>query len=335
VSGHAPAALRVDELPQVGPAAVTMGVFDGVHLGHAAMLAATVSAADRLGASAVALVFEPHPDEVLRPGTRVPRLAPLASVLERMRHEHGVHHPLPIAFDDELRALSAEDFLAALAPAIELRALVMSPESAFGRGRGGTLERMRAHGQERGFEVIAVPGVLVDGEPISSSRLRRAAAAGDVATVRALGYPLRLVGEVVHGDHRGRELGYPTANLAFDYAPAIPALGIYVGEASVPERGIGPGHPALISVGVRPTFHSAGDVLVEAHLLDFNGDLYGTQLELDVLERLRDERRFDDAGALVEQMRRDEAAARAYLRIGRRGAEGAQDTSTAHRAHGG
>jgi riboflavin kinase / FMN adenylyltransferase len=121
---------------------------------------------------------------------------------------------------------------------------------------------------------------------------------------------------VVVGDRRGRSLGYPTANLAFDYAPAMPALGIYVGQVAVPERGVGPGHPGLVSVGVRPTFHDDGRVLVEVHLLDFDGDLYGTRLQVDLLERLREERRFEDAAALIEEMQRDEAAARSYLGIG-------------------
>jgi riboflavin kinase/FMN adenylyltransferase len=120
---------------------------------------------------------------------------------------------------------------------------------------------------------------------------------------------------VVEGDHRGRELGFPTANLSFDYVPAMPPLGIYTGRVSVPDRGIGPGHPALVSIGVRPTFHEEGQLLVEAYLLDYDGDLYGAELELDLFDHLRDEQRFDSADALVEQMRRDEQRARVLLRV--------------------
>jgi riboflavin kinase/FMN adenylyltransferase len=306
----------LDALPQVGPAALTLGVFDGVHRGHAALLEATVRVAEERGVSSAALIFEPHPDEVLRPGTVVPRLTPLATVLERTGGDCGVAWPLAVRFDDELRQRSAEEFVAALAPAVELRALVMTPDAAFGRARGGTVVRMRELGAERGFEVVTVEPVLVGGEVVSSTRIRGAIAAGDIGLARSLGYPPRLEGTVVVGDRRGRSLGFPTANLAFDYAPAMPALGIYVGRAAVPERGVGPGHPALVSVGVRPTFHDEGSVLVEVHLLDYDGDLYGARLQVDLLERLREERRFDDAASLIEQMKLDEAAARSYLGIG-------------------
>lgn len=307
---------EIGALPAIGPAAVTMGVFDGVHRGHAALLDATVRAAAERSVASVALVFDPHPDEVLRPGTMVPRLTPPPTVIDRIREDCGVEWPLTVRFDEEVRQRSAKEFIAALAPAIELRALVMTPDAAFGRGRGGTIARMRELGAERGFEVVTVDPVRVDGDVVSSTRIRRVIADGEIGTARSLGYPPRLEGTVVVGDRRGRSLGFPTANLAFDYAPALPALGIYVGQAAVPERGVGPAHPALVSVGVRPTFHDDGRVLVEVHLLDFDGDLYGARLEVDLLERLRAERRFPDAESLVTQMQRDDLAARAYLGIG-------------------
>jgi riboflavin kinase/FMN adenylyltransferase len=304
-----------EDLAPIGPAAVCMGVFDGVHRGHRSMLTATREAAAGGGAASVALVFDPHPDEVLKPGTRVLRLTPPGVTLRRIGEE-GISHPMLMRFDDALRELSAEEFLAELEPAIRLRWLVMSPESAFGRGRGGTVERMRQHGRERGFEVLTVEPVVEDGAVISSSRIRAAVAAGNLPTVRRLGRPPFLQGVVVEGDHRGRELGFPTANLSFDYVPAMPPRGIYTGRVSVPERGVGPGHPALVSIGVRPTFHERGQLLVEAYLLDFDGNLYDAVLELDLLDHLREERRFDDAAALVAQMQRDEAQARAILGLG-------------------
>jgi len=306
----------LDTLPEIGPAAVTLGVFDGVHRGHAALLGATIRAAAERDAASVALVFDPHPDEVLRPGTVVPRLTPLPTVLQRLASDCGVQWPVVVRFDDELRSRTAEEFIAALAPAIEMRALVMTPDAAFGRGRGGTVASMRDLGATRGFDVVTVEPVLIGDEPASSTRIRAAIAAGDIGLARRLGSPPRLEGVVVAGDRRGRSLGYPTANLAFDYAPAMPALGIYVGTVTVPERGIGPGHPALVSVGVRPTFHDDGRVLVEVHLLDFDGDLYGVRLQVDLLERLRDERRFADVDSLIAQMRLDERAGRAFLGIG-------------------
>jgi riboflavin kinase/FMN adenylyltransferase len=306
----------IGNLPPIGPAAVCMGVFDGVHAGHRALLAAARDAAAAGGATSGALVFDPHPDEVIHPGTRVPRLLPPGVVLRRIG-QAGVDRPLPMTFDEDLKRLGAEEFLAALAPAIEVRWLVMSPESAFGRDRGGTPERMRAHGRAAGFEVLVVDPVLVDGRPISSSRLRAALGTGDLPELARLGAAAYLEGTVIEGDRRGRELGFPTANLRFEYVPAMPPRGIYTGLVSVPERGVGPGHPALVSIGVRPTFHDQGQLLVEAYLLNFDGDLYGATLELELRHRLRDEQRFADAAALVAQMRRDEAEARRLLASGR------------------
>lgn len=299
--------------PEIGPAAITLGVFDGVHRGHAALLEATRQAAEVRRLTSVALVFEPHPDEVVRPGTRVPRLAP-SHVNLRNIEALGIGHAVPYQFDEEVRSLEAAAFLAGLEPAIVPRVLVMTPRMAFGHDRRGTVEAMRDHGQVAGFEVAVVDPLLDDDVEISSTRIRQAVADGDLATVQRLGRPAFLEGTVVDGDHRGRELGYPTANLLFDYTPAIPPLGIYTGRVAVQERGVGPGHPALVSIGVRPTFHTEGQTLVEVHLLDFDGDLYGARLELELYDRLRDEMRFDDVPALVTQMRRDEAEAR--LRLG-------------------
>jgi riboflavin kinase / FMN adenylyltransferase len=306
-------AVGLDALPRIGPAVVTLGVFDGVHLGHRALAEATAEAAGDRNASPVALVFAPHPDEVLRPGTRVPRLLPPELVGPRLRAS-GIEHVVEVRFDDDLRALEPEAFLEALAPAIELRGIAMTPASAFGRRRAGTLERVTEIGRDAGFDAIAVAPVVVNGGPVSSSRIRDALTIGDLVTATALlgGLPL-LRGTVVHGDNRGRELGFPTANLAFDYPAALPALGVYLGRVSVPERGVGPGHPALVSVGVRPTFHDDGRVLVEAYLLDWDGDLYDATLTLELEARLREERRFESIEALIEQMRRDELDGRRLI----------------------
>jgi riboflavin kinase/FMN adenylyltransferase len=303
----------LDAVPNIGPAVVTLGVFDGVHRGHRHLIGATISAARERDAASVALLFSPHPDEVIRPGTIVPRLLPPPVTLERVAGA-GIDHALEIRFDEALRSLEPEEFLAALAPAIELRALTMTPDSAFGRKRAGTLDRVAEIGAREGFDAVAVEPLLENGAPVSSSRIREALRLGDVAAARALlGAAPLLRGVVVHGDRRGRELGFPTANLAFDYAAALPALGIYLGRVHVAERGVGPDHPALVSVGVRPTFHDDGRVLVEAYLLDWDGDLYDATLEVELDARLREERRFDSVEALVAQMRADEAEARRRL----------------------
>jgi riboflavin kinase/FMN adenylyltransferase len=212
---------RIDALPPVGPAAVCMGVFDGVHRGHVALAEITVSAARARGAASVALVFQPHPDEVVRPGTVVPRLAPLAENLRRLAIA-GIDHPLVVRFDAELRSREPAAFLAAMAPAIALRALVMTPESGFGRNRAGTPEAMRALGPRAGFDLVMAADIVLEaGEPISSARVRSALREGDIPeAVRLLGHPVRheAVGE---RDTDGALV------LRFDYPAALPGPGRY------------------------------------------------------------------------------------------------------------
>jgi riboflavin kinase / FMN adenylyltransferase len=309
-----PGAVVLADLPEIGRAVVTLGVFDGVHLGHRAILEATRDAAAEGGMTSLALVFDPPPEEVLRPGTSVPRLAPLAVNLARV--ETLLDRALPIRFDRELQALTPEAFLEALAPAIKMGGLVMSSRSAFGRDRAGTAARMEELGAKRGFPVRPVEPVEVDGAVVSSTRIRAAIAAGDVDGAQALGVVPYLEGIVVAGDRRGRELGFPTANLQFGYRPAMPLLGIYAGRVTKAGTAVTAGHPSLISIGTRPTFHQGAEVLAEVHLLDFGGDLYGERLGVELLVRLRDEQRFADADALVTQMQRDAERGRTVLGMG-------------------
>jgi len=293
---------------------ITLGVFDGVHLGHRHVIEATMREAHQRGVASVALVFSPHPDEVIRPDTIVERLLPPDVTLERLRMA-GVDHALEIRFDGALRSMEPEAFLAALAPAIDIRAITMTPDSAFGRARAGTLARISELGAVNGWDCIAVEPLIVDGRVVSSSRIRDALRDGETESAGSLlGSAPFLRGRVVHGDERGRELGFPTANLAFNYSAALPALGIYLGRVHVPHRKVGPDHPALVSVGIRPTFHDDGRVLVEAYLLDWDGDLYDATLELELDARLREERRFKSVDSLVAQMQLDEADARRRLR---------------------
>jgi riboflavin kinase/FMN adenylyltransferase len=255
------------DLPPIGPAVLTMGVFDGVHRGHRALLDATRAAATSLGVSSLALVFDPPPDEVLRPGTRVPRLLPPTTVVHRIETDVGLDHALLLRFDDVLRQLTADEFLAALASAITLRAIVMSPESAFGRGRGGTVARMREIGGVDGFEVITVEPVLHAGEPISSRRIREAIEGGDLATARALGSAARLEGTA---EPRGSHIG-----LAFTYLPAMPPPGRYTAMLAADGHA---GGSATVSLGrpadVRLDDASSARVRDGQHLaLDLEGSL--------------------------------------------------------------
>ena len=288
-------------------ALVCIGVFDGVHRGHSALLTAARDAAVERGVRAAAIVLDPPPIELLQTGHRVARLCPLDETIRRVV-ELGIDATV-VNFTPAIRDLDPGDFLAALRPSVEVRGVVMTRLSAFGRDRSGTPTHLRDHG----FEVIEVEPNVADGAVISSSRIRAEIAAGRVAEAgRLLGHSPAVWGAVVHGDGRGRDLGYPTANLAFSYIPALPKIGIYLGTAGTVESGL---LPALVSVGRRPTFGSDGDVLVEAHLLDWSEDLYGQEVTVTVAERLRDEVRFTSVEGLVSQMRRDEADARARLKV--------------------
>lgn len=293
-----------------GPVAVVLGVFDGVHRGHQALMSAVREAAAARGARPTALVFDPPPIEVIRLGHVVDRLAPLAENLDAIR-DAGVE-AIPLRFNEAVREMAPEDFLDALGPGLQVVAVVMTPDTAFGRDRSGSPDRLAKSGPEHGFEVVVIEPEVDDG-PISSTRIRKAVGEGNLADARRLlGRRPALTGTVVRGEGRGRDLGFPTANLSFAYRPAMPPLGIFAGL--VPSvKGGAAGIGALVSIGRRPTFHEDGDVVVEANLLDWNGDLYGRELRLELVSRLRDEQRFDSASDLTAQMQRDETVARAAL----------------------
>lgn len=296
------------------PLAVTVGVFDGVHRGHSLVLAATVAAGVAHRAAPTVITFEPHPDAVIR-GAPPCLLTDPAERIERIAAA-GVRCVVLQPFDGELASWPAERFVAAIAHGGRLRALVMSPESAFGRDRGGTIEAMRELGSAGGFEVVEVAPLAVGGERVSSSTIRRAVESGRLSVVRRLlGRPYAVVGTIVAGDRRGRTLGYPTANFSFAEPVALPPDGVYAvritwGGTAV----LGPTDRAdgVASLGIRPTF-GAGARVLEVHLFDFDGDLYGQRMRVEFVRRQRGERRFRDAQELIAQMDRDAARARTLL----------------------
>ena len=295
--------IQVTKLPDAKPRDrhVAIGVFDGVHKGHQAVID---------GADTV-LTFDPHPLSVINPDA-APKLIMPFEVKRDVIDGLGVEELVVIPFDEEFMKIPAEEFISRiLVEQLGAKQVSVGENFRFGAKAKGTPE-MLAEREE--FETRIVPLVEVDGETVSSSRIRALIGAGEVdAAMRCLGAPFMVEGKVAEGDRRGRELGFPTANLAFDYHAQLPKLGIYLGAVSVPERGVGPGHPALVSVGVRPTFHDDGRVLVEVYLLDWDGDLYGAKLSVELISRLRDERRFASVTELVEQMRADETEARRRL----------------------
>lgn len=294
--------------------AVTIGVFDGVHRGHLAVLRALMHAARAARATPVVVTFEPHPELVLR-GTLPPLLCDAEERAARLGGA-GVAHLVVQPFDRAFAALSAETFVERLGAGRDLAALVMTPESAFGRARAGTPATMAAFGALRGFRVVEIASLRSGGALISSGRIRSLLAEGRLAAAaRLLGRRAAVTGTVVRGDARGRQLGYPTANLAFDAPVALPRDGIYAVRV-----GWGGPHPlsperqadGVASLGVRPTF-GIGDRVFEVHLFDLDEDLYGQRLRVEFVRRQRGERRFADAASLTAQMDRDAERARGVL----------------------
>ncbi len=289
-------------------AVATIGNYDGVHLGHRAILRRVIDQAHAEGAPSLLITFSPHPLSVVAPDHDLELLQNRGQKLESLR-QTGLSDVLIIEFDAHVAELSGEEFFARiLADRLRFSAIHVGENFRFGHRREGNLALLRRIGARLGFEVHGVPAVQIDGGVISSTAIRAALAAGDVvAARRMLGRPYVVAGEVVRGDGRGRSLGCPTANLAPDNQ-VLPRPGVYVTETMV----IAGRFPSVTNVGLRPTF--GGDTLtVETHLLEFGEDLYHERLEVHFLDRLRDEQRFESASALANQIARDCAAAVAYF----------------------
>jgi riboflavin kinase / FMN adenylyltransferase len=292
------------------PSAVTIGVFDGVHRGHQHLVAALCERARSEGLAAVALTFNPHPRTVLRPGSAVTYLTSLEERIELLQ-ALGLDAVGVLAFTSELAQLSPRDFLALLVDELQMRLLMVGPDFALGRNRSGTIGVMRQVGEELGFRVEVAPLLAEDGEKVGSSSVRQALSQGDVTLVaRLLGRPFSLRGPVVAGDRRGRTLGFPTANIAIGLDRALPEYGIYVTRAYVRETA----HESCTSIGIRPTFDVEPRPTVETFVLDFDEDIYGQEMRIELLERLRGELKFESADDLVAQMHRDIETTGAYFR---------------------
>jgi len=294
-----------------GPYVVTIGRFDGVHLGHRHLLDQTIADARDQDIRALAITFEPHPEQIFRPDAPLQRLTTPAAKAALLAAS-GVDAVAILPFSAEFARQTAEEFIAVLAAATGLRALWIGADFALGHKRGGNADRLTELGQEAGFAVHTVERIRLHGtEMISATNIRRHIVAGNVAlAAQLLGRPYALVGTVVHGAKRGRTIGYPTANL--DQAPEliVPPNGIYATTVSVAD--MVEDHAAMTSVGVRPVFDN-GERQVEAHLLDWSGDLYGRTLCLNFLEWLRPEENFPSVEALIEQMARDGVATREVI----------------------
>jgi len=289
--------VKVTRLPdvQARPRRVAVGTFDGVHLGHREVIH---------GADTV-LTFDPHPTAVIKPGA-APRLLTDPERKAQLVASLAVEELVVIPFDAEFAARSAQDFLDdVLVGALGATHVAVGENFRFGHKASGDSDRLRADDR---FQTRVVELLEVDGEVVSSSHIRGLVLGGAVEYAgRLLGDPFTLAGTVAHGDERGRELGYPTANLVPDAAFVTPGHGVYAARATT---SAGQTYAAAVSVGVRPTFVTGRGELIEAYLLDFAGDLYDTRLEVAFLKRLRGEKRFESVDALIEQMALDVVAAR-------------------------
>ena len=298
--------------------AVSIGAYDGVHLGHRALLRDLSARAEAADLSTVVVTFDRHPAGVVRPESAPPQLTDLEQKLELLA-ACGVDRTYVVAFDENRANESAEDFVKeVLVDQLNARLVVVGEDFHFGHGRKGNVALLTKLGQQYGFEVIGarLTGDPESGvsEPVSSTRIRTMVAEGDVVGAAALlGRPHEVRGPVVRGDGRGGpELGFPTANLAVADDIALPADGMYAGYFT---RADGTVHPAAIYVGRRPTFYEPGtaSVLVEAYLLDFDGDLYGEHSRVSFVDRLRGDQKFDTVDALIAQMHQDVAKAEKVL----------------------
>jgi riboflavin kinase/FMN adenylyltransferase len=302
--------------------ALTVGSFDGVHLGHLDVIRRTIEAAATGGASPALITFEPHPRAVLDPANAPQSITTLTEKLALIEAA-GIEHGIVIRFDRELSALSPQEFIDRLGKVMDIRRWVIGFDFAFGRGRTGNAEWLRAHG----YQVDVVPPFTFGSHELHSSEIRRLITAGEIEDAnRMLGRVYSMSGPVEAGDRMGRRLGFPTANIAVEPNKLVPALGAYAGRASIlppPFRGEGRGEGlkhaephdfvAALSVGYRPTFGGT-QLRVEAFLLDFEGDLYQQRLELRFVSYLHPDIKFPTPDDLVHQLKQDVADTRRIVR---------------------
>ncbi|CAN5716859.1 MAG: bifunctional riboflavin kinase/FAD synthetase [Actinomycetota bacterium] len=306
------AGLVIEGLQAIEPApsVVSIGFFDGVHRGHQSIIRRAVHSARAQALRSVVVTFDRHPMEVVNPGSQ-PKLLMTLARRARTLAEQDVDLVVVLPFDDDVRHWSADAFIDnVLVGPLQARQVVVGSNFRFGHKAAGDLTTLRELGPERGFTAEGVALLEVDGAVVSSTEVRSAVDAGEVElAARMLGRPHLVDGVVVRGDQRGAGLGYPTANVQVSRRVAVPARGIYAGAFHAPD---GHEHPCVTSVGVNPTF-GGQQLRIEAHLLDFSGDLYGDLAAIDFRHRLRTEERFDTVEALVRQIGADVAEARRLL----------------------
>ncbi len=297
--------------PVPSPVVLAIGNFDGVHLGHTALVRRLAELARERQLVPMVLTFEPHPREFFAPGSAPARLTTVREKLELLA-DCGASQAMVCPFNAKFAALSAEEFVEqVLVKGCQVKHLIIGDDFRFGQGRTGDYAFLQQAGARHGFTVEAMGSVLVDGERVSSSGVRKALAAGDMEhAARLLGRPYVIDGQVLHGQKLGRQLGFATANLRIKHNP-LPMSGVFAVEVSgLGERAL----PGVANLGVRPTVGGSRPLL-EAHLFDFDRDIYGAHIAVRFVHKLRDEQRFPNFDALKAQIAADAAAARAYFKL--------------------
>ncbi len=279
---------------------LSVGVFDGVHLGHQRLLDELLRQAKKRQMLSGVVTFRHNPEKLLSHRSKLPFLTDIDERLELLKQAR-VATVIPLSFTPELAQLSARQFVALLQKYLNMRGLVVGEDFALGKGREGNTENLNKLGQSMGFSVTVVPPLVIKGKIVSSTTIRKALAAGDIQTVRQLtGRPFQLTGKVVSGTGRGVSLGFPTANLDMPSDHALPPDGVYTGWAHIN----GNVYQTMTNIGKNPTF-GVNKRTVEAYLIDYHGDLYGYDLHLDIVARLRDEKKFANTEALKKQVAED------------------------------
>jgi riboflavin kinase/FMN adenylyltransferase len=295
--------------PDTEPVALTIGNFDGVHLGHRALLNELHGEAAPRGLQTAVVIFEPHPREFFTPQQAPARLTSLREKLELFR-EMGVDRVHVCRFDAEFAKMSAEDFIHALHDRLNAKFVLIGDDFRFGSGRAGDFGLMEKIGEQRGFAVRAVHSILHDGVRISSTGIRAALAAGQLRRAHDyLGRPYSISGRVVHGDKLGGKIGFPTANIQLKHN-LPPLAGIYVVQVHAEEMGVLQG---VASLGVRPTVKQDAKPVLEVHLFEFAQKIYGRHLRVEFLQKLRDEEKYPDVESLTKQIALDVAHAKKWF----------------------
>lgn len=302
---------NIDNLPAFNKAVITVGTFDGVHKGHRVIINEVVSHAQKVGGESVLITFDPHPRKLLFPDEPLGIITPLEDK-ERLLQEAGISHIIVVPFTKEFSNLSAREYVEQfLVGKFNPHSIVIGYDHHFGHDRLGNIEMLKEYAPVYNYKLIEIPAQLIDAAAVSSTRIRTAIKEGRVAdAAQMLGRNYSIKGTVVHGNKLGRTIGYPTANIdPLDKEQSIPAIGVYTIQARHKEQLYG----AMMSIGYNPTVTDKKEVRIEANIFDFDLDIYGDELEIIFIERLRNEQKFPSLDALIDQLHVDKKDSLAIL----------------------